>query len=53
MNAFEWLATYFWFLFKMLEKHLRNNFLLYMLIEVLQIVHEINGFWEVFVREMF
>ena len=32
----------------MLEKHLLNNFLLYLLVEILQLVHEISSFPEVF-----
>ena len=32
----------------MLEKHLLNNFLLYLLVEILQLVHEISSFQEVF-----
>ena len=32
----------------MLEKHLLNNFLLCLLVEILQLVHEISSFPEVF-----
>ena len=31
----------------MLEKHLRNSFSLYLLVEILQFVHEISSFSEV------
>ena len=39
--------SYFSFLYKMLEKHLWNSFLLYLVVEILQLVHEISTFPEV------
>ena len=39
-------SGYFSFLCKMLEKHLWNSFLLYLLVEFLQLVHEITSFPE-------
>ena len=38
---------YFSFFYKMLEKHLRNSFSLYLLVEILQLVHEISSSSEV------
>ena len=38
---------YFSFLYKMLEKRLRNSFLLYLVVEILELVHEISSFLEV------
>ena len=40
-------SGYFSFLCKMLEKHLWNSFLLYLLVEFLQLVHEITSLEEV------
>ena len=37
---------YFPFLYKMLEKHLWNSFLLYLVVEILQLAHEISSFRE-------
>ena len=37
----------FLFLYKMLEQHLRNSFLLYLVVEILQLVNEISSFQEV------
>ena len=41
------LNGYFSLLYKMLEKHLGHSFLFYLLIEMLQFVHEISSFQEV------
>ena len=41
------LNGYFSVLYKMLEKHLWNSFLLYLVVEALQLVHENNSFSEV------
>ena len=38
---------YLSFLYKMLEKHLRNSFLQYLMVEILQIVHDLSSFSEV------
>ena len=38
---------YFSFFYKMLEKHLWNSFSLYLLVEILQLVHEISSSSEV------
>ena len=35
---------YFSFLHKMLEKHLWNSFLLFLVVEILQLVHEVSSF---------
>ena len=45
MNAFEWLLIAF--LYKILEKNLWNSFLLFLLVEILKLVHEISNFAEV------
>ena len=37
----------FLFLYKMLEQHLWNSFLLYLVVEILQLVNEISSFQEV------
>ena len=42
MNAFEWLLLVF--LYTMLEKHLWNSSSLHLLVEILQLVHEISSF---------
>ena len=34
-------------LYELLEKHLWNSFLLYLVVEILQLVHEISSFSEV------
>ena len=38
---------YIWFLYKMLEKHLWNGITLYLLVKILQLIHEIISFSEV------
>ena len=45
----KWMPSngYFSFLYKMLEKHLRNSFLLYLVVGILELVHEISSFLEV------
>ena len=50
------MATYFSFLYKMLEKivcekHLRNCFLLHLVVETVQHVHEISSFPQVLYKE--
>ena len=38
---------YFSFVYKMIEKHLRNSFLLYLVVKILQLAHKISSFPEV------
>ena len=44
LNIWTPAKDYFSFFYKMLDKHLWNSFLLYLLVEILQLVHEISSF---------
>ena len=41
------LCSYFFFVYKMFEKHLWNTFLQYVVVETWQLVNEVNSFPEV------
>ena len=51
-NSFQGFG-YFSFLYKMLEKHLWNSFLQYLMVEILQLLHEISSFPRGAIKEVF